>query len=193
MSHDLVTSYGSPDRSRVAVVVLMALLLAPVTLVFLAFHAVNEGNQPSDAQLLENLRTHQAKFDELVRMLDSDCRSVCSAAAGPIELPGLFAMVDSDARSEIYERLLQQISVTDLRYFPDSGNLILRPAGAPTSTEQSSKSYAYLVGSRPEPVVAHHGYNWRGPAIYYLTGDRPITGSWFIHYDTTVALAFSPY
>ena len=94
---------------------------------------------------------------------------------------------------DTYERLLRQISVADLRYFPGSGKLILQPAAAQANIEGVSKSYVYRTGGQPHPVVAHPGYNWRGPGVYFLTGDRRIEGSWFIHYDTTIALAFSPY
>jgi hypothetical protein len=133
------------------------------------------------------------QFNELVAMLDSDCRSLTTAAGESIDLAGLSAVVTSAARKDIYERLLRQISVADLRYFPGSGRLILLPAAAPTDIQGSSKSYVYMAGGQQQPVVAHPGYNWRGPGVHFLTGDRRVEGFWYIHYDSMITLAFSPY
>jgi hypothetical protein len=193
MSHDLATSRSSPDRSWVAVLVLFTLLLTPAALTIVATHTISQRNQPSDAELMENLLAHEKEFDELAHMLDADCRSLPPGAGESIDLAGLSAVVTSAARMDIYMRLLRQIFVTDLRYFPGSGKLILLPAAAQTTIGGSSKSYAYLVGGQPRPVIAHHGYNWRGPGLYFLTGERRVKGFWFIHYDTTTTLAFSPY
>jgi hypothetical protein len=193
MSHDLATSRRSPERSWVVVLVLITLFLAPAALTTVATYTVNQRNQPSDEELTTNLLSHEAKFDELVEMLDSDCRSLPPGAGESIDLAGLSAVVTSAARMAIYEGLLRQISVADLRYFPGSGKLILLPAAAQTNIEGSSKSYAYMVGGQPQPVVALHGYNWRGPGVYFLTGDRWVKGFWFIHYDTMITVAFSPY
>jgi hypothetical protein len=193
MSHDLATSRRSPDRSWVAVLLLMTLFLAPAVFTIVANHTISQRNQPSDAELIENLLAHETKFDELVQMLDSDSRSWPPGAGESIDLAGLSTVVTSAARMDIYKRLLRQISVADLRYFPGSGKLILRPATVPTDIAGSSKSYAYVVSGQPQPVVAHHGYNWRGPGLYFLTGDRRVKGFWFIHYDTMITLAFSPY
>jgi hypothetical protein len=193
MSHDLATARGSPDRSRVAVLVLITLFLAPAALTTVATHTIFQRNQPSDEELSENLLTHETKFNELVEMLASDCRSLPPGAGESIDLAGLSAVVTSAARMDIYKRLLRQIFVADLRYFPGSGRLILLPIAAQTNIHGSSKSYAYIVGGQPQPVVAHHGYNWRGPGVYFVTGDRRVKGFWFIHHDTMITLAFSPY
>ena len=193
MSHDFATSRGSPDRSWAAALVLITLFLAPAALTLVAVPAINRSDQPSDEQLMENFLAHEAKFDELVQMLGSDYRSGAPAAAESVDLAGLSAVVTSAARMDEYERLLRQISVADLRYFPADGKLILLPAAAQTNTEGASKSYAYMAGGQPQPIVAHHGYNWRGPGLYLLTGDRRVEGFWFIHYDTTITLAFSPH
>jgi len=192
-SHDLANARRSPDRSRVAVLVLITLVLAPAVLTIVAAHTINQRNQPSDEELSKNFLAHETKFNQLIEMLESDCRSLPPGAGESIDFAGLSAVVISAARMEIYKRLLRQISVADLRYFPGSGRLILLPAAAQTNIEGSSKSYAYMVGGQPQPVVAHHGYNWRGPRVYFLTGDRWIKGFWLIHYDTMITVAFSPY
>jgi hypothetical protein len=193
MSRDLATARGSPDRSRVAVLVLITLFLAPAALTTVARHTINQRSQPSDEELSQNLLAHETKFNELVEMLASDCRSLPPGAGESIDLAGLSAVVTSDARMAIYKRLLRQILVTDLRYFPGSGRLILLPVAAQTNIRGSSKSYAYIVGGQPQPVVVHHGYNWRGPGMYFVTGDRWVKGFWFIHYDTMITLAIAPY
>ena len=183
----------SPDRSWVAVLVLITLFLLPAASTIVATQTIGQRNQPSDAELMENFLTHETKFNELVQMLDSDCRSLPPGAGESIDLAGLSAVVTSPARMDTYRRLLRQIFVTDLHYFPGSGKLILLPAAAQANFGGSSKSYAYMVGGQPRPVIAHHGYNWRGPGLYFLRGDRWVEGSWFIHYDTTITLTFSPY
>ena len=189
----MATAPRSPDRTRVAVFVLIISFLAPAALTTVATHAINQRNQPSDEQLSENLLAHETQFNELVEMLDSDCRSLTTAAGESIDLAGLSAVVTSAARRDIYERLLRQISVADLRYFPSSGRLILLPAAAPTNIQGSSKSYVYMADGQQQPVVVHPGYNWRGPGLHYLTGDRRVEGFWYIHYDTQITLAFLPY
>jgi hypothetical protein len=173
--------------------VLITLLLAPVVLTIVTGLTLNQRNGLSDQDLLENLLAHETKFNELVAMLTSDCRSVARGPGESIDLAGVFAVVTSAARKDTYERLLREISVTDLRYFPGSGRLVLMPAAARTNIRGSSKSYVYTAGGQPQPVVAHDGYNWRGPGLYFLTGDRRVKGSWFIHYDTVIKLGFSAY
>jgi hypothetical protein len=193
MSHDSATARRSPDRSWVAVFVLITSFVAPAALTTLATHTLNQRNLPSDQELSANLLAHETKFNELVAMLDTDCRSLPPGAGESIDLAGLSAVVTSAARKDTYERLLRQISVADLHYFPGSGRLILLPAGAQPNIQGSSKSYVYMAGDQQQPVVAHHGYNWRGPGLHYLTGDRRVEGFWYIHYDTMITLAFSPY
>jgi hypothetical protein len=105
MSHDLATARGSSDRSsRVAVLMLITSFLAPVALTTVATHAINQRNQPSDEELSENLLAHEAKFNELVEMLDSDCRNLPPAAGESIDLAGLSAVVTSAARKDTYKR-----------------------------------------------------------------------------------------
>jgi hypothetical protein len=183
----------SPDRSWVAVLVLIALFLVALALTLVAGYSVNRRNQPSDEELTANFLSHESKFDELVEMLDSDRRSLRLGARESIDLAELSAVLVSAARRDAYKGLLQQISVADLRYFPGSGKVILLPAAGQTNIEGSSKSYVYMMGGQPQPVIAHHGYYYRGPGVYFVTGDRQIKGPWFIHYDTMIALAFSPY
>lgn len=183
----------TPDRSWVAVLVLIALFLVPLAVTLVADYRVSRSNQPGDEELTANFRSHEAKFDELVEMLDSDRRSLPLGGGESIDLAGLSAVLASAARTDAYKDLLRQISVADLRYFPGCGKLVLLPAAGQTDIEESSKSYVRMMSGCLQPVIAHHGLYWRGPGVYFLAGDRRVKGSWFIHYDTMIALGFSPY
>jgi len=193
MPHDSATAHVSKDTSRVTTLALIALLLAPAVLTTVATETINRSNEPSDAELSENLAAHEIQFNELVAMLTLDCRGVSAGAGESLDLRAVSEVVTDVARKDTYTRLLREISVADLRYFPDSGKLILVPADAHTDIWGSSKSYAYWAGGQPQPIVAHHGYNPRGTGSYVLTGDRRVKGSWFIHYDTVIRLGVAPY
>jgi hypothetical protein len=168
------------------------LLLGSSTLAVLGTHEVDLRNRPSDEELAANFLSHETAFNELVQMLDADRRTLADEGDTPIDFAALSRPDADTARAETYSRLLRQISVADLRYFPDSGKLILLP-DRQANLQRPSKSYLYLPHAQPQPVVRHHGYYWRGPGAYVVTGDRPLEGSWFIHYDTMIQVAFSPY
>jgi len=171
---------------------LIGLMLASSALAVLATCEVDPGNRPGDAELTANFLSHETTFNELVQMLDGDRRTLALEGETPIDVAALSRLGASAARAQTYSGLLRQISVADLRYFPDSGKLILLP-DRQANLPRPSKSYLYLPHAQPQPVVRHHGYNWRGPGVYVVTGDRPLKGSWFIHYDTVIQVAFSPY
>ena len=143
----------------------IALVFALLTLSIFGGHEINQGNQPSDEELTANFFTHEATFDEL--------------AAMPV-------------RPETYRSLLRQISVADLRYFPESGELILIPDGQ-ENLQHPSKSYVYLPHAQPQSFAEHHIYYWRGPGVNIVTGDLPLKGDWFIRHDMTIAVAVTPY
>lgn len=159
---------GIPEKgSWAAVCVAIALVAGLVTLAVFAVYDVNQ-EQPSDEELTTNFFAHEPIFDELAQM---------PAAGHPNPAKGA---------------LLRQISVANLRYFPDSGKLVLVP-DREENPERPSKSYLYLPHARPQALVQYHGYNWRGPGIYILTGDRPLKGFWFIHHETSMEVAVAPY
>jgi hypothetical protein len=193
VSHPAAECQATGRRTWVAVCVLIALVLAPLLLTLLAAHTVNQQNRPSDEELANNFLSHQAAFEELVDMLGFDCRALRPERRDIKNLETLSRVIDSTGRMDIYKDRLQRISVADLRYFPNSGKLFLLPITAHRIAEGSSKSYEYLPGGRPDPLVEHHGYHWRGSGVYLLTGDRRIKGDWYIHHDTMITVAFSPY
>lgn len=174
-----------------ALCVLTALLLGVTALGVFDAYYVDQENRPGDAELTTNFLSHEAEFDELVRMLHSDIPNSAAKGSAAIDLPAMTGLHTSAARTRVY-RLLRRISVADLRYFPDSGKLILVPEGQ-ASLERPSKTYVYLPHGRPRPFVQDHGYDWRGPGIYIVSGDRPLKGAWFIHHDMTMELAGLPY
>lgn len=178
--------------SWVAVCIAIALMLGLLTLAVFATYDVNQESQPSDEALTANFFSHEARFDELVQMLAADHPSPTAAGAAGIDLATVAGLDEDAARLRMYRGLLRQISVADLRYFPDSGKLVLVPDGQ-KNLERPSKSYLYLPHAQPQSLVQFHGYDWRVPGIYIRTGDRPLKGSWFIHHDMTMEVAVAPY
>jgi len=168
------------------------LLLGSSTVAVLAAYEVDLNNSPIDEELTANFFSHETTFNELVQMLDADSRTLALEGETPIDFAALSRLGPSAARAEAYGGLLREISVVDLRYFADSGKLILLP-DRQANLQRPSKYYLYLPHAQPEPVVRQHGYHWRGPGTYVVTGDHALKGSWFIHYDTTMQVAFSPY
>src|SRR5579863_732937 len=132
--------------SSAAAFAAFALLLGLATLAVLATGHVDQGNRPSDQELTANGRTS-------------------------VDLATMARLGTSVARFEMYRGLLRQISVEDLRYFPDSGKLVLA-LNSQDVRERPAKSYLYLPRAQPQSLAPYHGYTWRGPGVYILTGDR---------------------
>jgi hypothetical protein len=182
-----------PDRgSWVTVCAVIALVLGLSLLAAFATYGVNGKNEPSDEALTTNFLSHEARFDELARMLASDHLSAAAKGATGIDLAAVARLDENPARVTLYSGLLRQISVVDFRYFPDSGRLILMPDGQ-DSLKGPSKFYLYLPHGRPQPLLPYYGADWRVPGIYILTGDRRLGGSWFIHHEMTMEVAVPPY
>jgi hypothetical protein len=187
------TGAATSDKGTWAAIwALIALLLGSATLAVLAIYRVDLSNRPSDEELTANFFSHETTFNELVQMLDADQRTLAPEGKTSIDFATLSRLSASAARAETYSELLRAISVVDLHYFPDSGKLILLP-DRQANLQRPSKSYLYLPHAQPQPVVGHLGYHWRGPGVYVVTEDRPLTGSWFIRCDTMIQVAFSPY
>lgn len=170
----------------------IALVLGPSTLAVFAAYDVNEENHPSDQELTTNFFSHEARFDELVKMLAADRRSLAAKGAASVDLATVEGLDKGAAPFRMYRALLRQISVADLRYSPDSGELALVPDGQ-ESLDRPRKSYLYLPHAHPQSLIQHHGYNWREPGMSIVTGDRPLKGFWYIHHETTIEVAVSPY
>jgi hypothetical protein len=167
-------------------------VLGVPTLAVYDTHDIDQGNRPSDAELTANFFSHQQKFDELVQMLAEDQPGPAAQGATAIDLATMASLETSRVRFETYRRLLQQISVSDLRYFPDSGKLVLVPDGR-ENPGRLSKSYLYRPHGQAQSPVQHHEYDWHQPGVYILTSDRPLKGFWFIHHDAMIEVAVSPY
>ncbi|HEY7887909.1 MAG TPA: hypothetical protein VIC29_06740 [Steroidobacteraceae bacterium] len=125
-------------------------------------------------------------------MLTTDHAGLAATGQTRIDFATLARLATKEPRFARYAGVLQQISVEGLRYFPHSGKLVLVPYGE-ESLERPSKSYLYLPHAQPQSLDQYHGYTWRGPGVYVLTGDRPLHGSWFIHQDMTMEIAIVPY
>jgi hypothetical protein len=153
---------------------------------------ITTGNQPSDEQLTANYLTHEAAFNDLARQLAREYPGHTAKRGGVIDLATVIELDTNTTRVGIYGRLLQRISVADLRYFTDSGKLILVPDGE-QNPDRPSRSYVHLPQARPQAFIEHHAYYWRGPGVDIVTGDLPLTAGWFIRHDTTVEVAVTPY
>jgi hypothetical protein len=178
--------------SWVAECAAFALVLGLYALAVLATYDVDRDNEPSDEALTTNLLCHQAGFDELVQMLEADHLSVAATGASAIDLATVARLDKDPERFRMYRGLLRRISVVDLRYFPDSGKLILIPDGQ-DSLNRQSKFYLYLPQGQPQPLVSYHGSDWRMPGMYIRTGDRRLKGNWFVHHEMTLEEAVAPY
>jgi hypothetical protein len=179
-------------ESWVALCAIIALVLGPATLAIFVTYDVNNENQPSDRQLTANFSSHEGRFDELVQMLASDRPNLVAKKSTGVDLATVAGLDKDAARVRTYRDLLREISVADLRYFPDSGKLVLVPDGQ-ENVERPLKSYLYLPHAQPQSLVQHHGYNWREPGMSIITGDRPLKGRWFIHHEMTIEVAVIPY
>jgi hypothetical protein len=160
-------------RARPAVLMLSLLAAAPAILVVLAGYSVSRVSHPTDEELIARFLSHQADFQALVTLLESDRRGAAAATN--------------------YEVVLARIGARSFRYFPESGNVVLPVAESAEHLGNSTKSYVYLSRDDPQPLLYHRSYGWRGPGVYLISGDRRITGQWFIRHDQTVVVAFAPY
>ena len=183
----------TPERvSRAAVPAAFALVLGLITLAALSTYDVGRAAGPSDEELTANFLSHEARFGEFVQMLTADQPRLAVGRGSSIDLGTVARLIANTARLRIYKGLLQEISVEEFRYFPDSGKLVLVPDGE-GNLKQPPKSYVYLPHAEPQSLAPYHGYTWRGAGPYVLSGDRPLKGSWFIHHDVTVEVAVAPY
>jgi hypothetical protein len=74
-----------------------------------------------------------------------------------------------------------------------NGNVLVPVGGSNPGPAADTKFYLYLGHGTPRPLVVRPSRGWRGPGVYQVTGDRHITGSWYIRHVDTVVVAFSPY
>jgi hypothetical protein len=179
------------NRSSWTQLLVLSLFVAvPAAIVALSGYSAARGNHPTDEELTARFLSHEADFQALIQMLDSDRRRLL-LADGPFDL-GDFEAAGA-ARTGDYKVLLAKIDAINLRYFPRSGNVVLPVAQSGEHFADTKKSYLYLSREQPQPLLDHSSYAWRGPGIYFVTGDRRIKGQWFIHHDGTVVVAFAPY
>lgn len=183
---------SAADRSRTAVFLSCLFVVVPAVLVLLAAHTAARGSHPTDEELTARFLSHESEFQSLVQMLDSD-RGRLPLGAGPFELADMVAAGAGTANIGNYANLLAKIDVKNFRYFPRSGTTVLPVSDAAEDFAGAKKAYLYLSREEPQPLLHHPSYAWRGPGIYFVTGDHRIKGKWFIHHDGTVAVAFAPY
>jgi hypothetical protein len=172
------------------VLVLSLFVIVPAAIVALSGYSAARGDHPTDEELTARFLSHEADFQALIHMLDSDRRRLL-LADGPLNLAELEAA--GATRAGDYRVLLAKFDATNVRYFPRSGNVVVLVAQSGEHFADTKKSYLYLSREPPQPLLHHSSYAWRGPGIYFVTGDQRIKGQWFIHHDGTVVVAFAPY
>ena len=171
---------------------LSALLTVSAVLTLLASYAATRASQPTDEELTARFLSHQSDFLALTSMLASDCGRLPPEAES-CEPADLVPTGAGGARMSDYQALLARIGATNFRYYPRSGILNLPVSRLGDNLTETRKSYLYLSRDEPQPLLRHQSYAWRGPGIYFVTGDHRIKGQWFIHHDGTVVIAFATY
>jgi len=134
--------------------------------------------------MIATFRSHEADFDSLVAMLDSD-RKLLPAAALPMGLDGLEAAGVDKARVEAYRGILVRIGATGFRFFPKYGNISLLVSALGLGPSGSTKSFFYVASGDAYHIVADIDHYIPKPDEYPVEIDRRIKGKWFIHYDAT--------
>lgn len=172
------------------VLVLILFAAVPAAIIALSCYSAARSSHPTDEELTARFLSHEADFQALLQMLDSDHRRM-PLPDEPFDLPDLVAA--GVARRSDYEVLLARIGATNVRCYPQSGNVVLPVSRSGAHFAETKKSYLYLSREQPKPLLQHPSYSWRGPGIYFVTGDHPIKGQWFIHHDATVVVSFAPY
>jgi hypothetical protein len=186
-----------PSSTRGAEILNRTFLLIRVggilTIVLSSGYAETARSHPTDDELTARFFAHESEFESLVQLLDSDRGRLLSLGAESYEFTDFVPTGAGTAHFADYEALLAKIGSANFRYFPRSGNLTLPASRSPDAFAEAKKSYLYLSREEPQPLRRHQSDSWRGPGVYFITGDRRIRGRWFIHHDGTLVVAFSPY
>jgi hypothetical protein len=174
---------------------LLSLVVAvPAAFILLAGYGAATLSHLTDEELVTRFLLHKSDFQALAHMLESDRERLISLGAESFEFADLVQAGADTAQIDGYKVHLAKIGATNFRYFPRSGNLFLPALRSSDNFTQTKKSYLYLNREAPQPLLHHQGYSsWRGPGIYFVTGDHRIEGRWFIHHDGIVVVAFAPY
>jgi len=180
------------DLRWVSAALLALFLLVPAALAVWNVYTISNAEFPSDQQLSANFYAHEGSFEDLVRMFNADRTALLASRRQTVSLAGLEELV-GQVRARQYQEALKQISVSDIRGDLRSGNLTLLPQGTRGGIDDASKVYRYAPEGELEPLAQHRSDYFRGPGIYFLTGDRLLETHWFIHHSVAIQIAYSPY
>jgi hypothetical protein len=125
-------------------------------------------------------------------MLATDHPSLAAKRTTAIDLGTLAGLHTNPVPIGTYGRLLRHLSLAEVHYCPKSGKRILAPDGQ-ENPERQSKYYLYLPHAQSQLLAKHHGYYWRVPGVDFLTGDRQLRGSWYIHHEAAIEVAVTSY
>lgn len=191
----IARSVGQPAANRSSsgdIFVWSLFITVAAALVLLASYTSARGSHPSDEELVARFLSHESDFQALATMVDSDCGRL-PLESESCELADLkLAGADGPARAGNYKLLLKRIGATDFRYYPRSGNLIL-PVSKSETFAETKKFYMHRSHEEPQPLIHHQSYPWRGPGMYFVTGDQRVKGQWFINHEGPVIVAFTAY
>ena len=173
---------------------LLSLLVAlSAALALYSGYSVSARSHPTDDDLIVKFLSNESDFQSLVHILEADRGSLLSLGGESYEFTDHLPTGAAAVHWADYKALLARIGLTNFRYFPRSGNLILPASMSPDNSAEIRRSYLYLVNNDPEPLLRYASDSWRGPGIHFTTGDRRIKGNWFIHHEGTLVVAFSPF
>jgi hypothetical protein len=167
--------------------VLTAIIALPAVLTgFVAFSSLS---QPADEEIAARFFAHEADFQRLIAMLRSDGRRL-RGARDPLSLGDLVA---DGANGDSYRLLLATVGATDLRYFPESGRIMVRIAASDVGFTGMSKFYLYTGDAGSKPSFPTRRYSLRAPGVAPTNGDFHIQGGWFVHREGAVVASSAPY
>jgi hypothetical protein len=194
-AHPVIETIARRSRARIPGVgacVLLLLLASPALLSVWGTVAIYRADLPTDEDLAANFSEHAALFDELIHMIGADRQALWASERESVALIELDELLGHE-RQQQYAEILKDMSVRDFQLELPSGDLALLPQGARGDAETATKTYLYRPQGDPEPLERYHGYGFRGPGTYLVTGDHPLSKGWSVHHRAMLQIAFSPY
>ena len=157
---------------KIIVTVAFALFLFPLSC---------RTSHPSDGDLEQNFRMHQADFDKLVRMLTED-EDIVRIIDGHVYFHEVSNRQLPQGRLNEYESLFRKLKIEG-GFHRSGGKIRLIASTRGLALPNSEKSYVYtpqvpgpLVGSLDEVINKNHGD--QAPVF------RRLNGNWYLYYES---------
>jgi hypothetical protein len=184
VSRQVDMSYRITDRVKLSQIPLLLFLIAGCSLACDTAH-------PSDDSLIQNFQSHEADFDQLIRMaaegskvvrIASDFTWTEKSAAWPRPESELGF---SKERWDEYRRLFKKLDLDAgiLNYQPDLVFLVASTQGLLTGG--SGKGYVYSL-KEPSPIVESlKDVSFEGSEKSMNFAYKKLKGHWYLFYDVT--------